>query len=111
MAKLIMDKNIASSELTKNMEKFCSTEEIRITVDDNKKNEIIEQMKEYALSRNYTCNFIDGVRVEYKDGFSLIRKSNTGPTITMRFEASTNELLMARQKEFTDKLQEFIEKI
>ncbi len=111
MAKLIMDKNVASCELTKNMEKFCSTEEIRVTVDDNKKTEIIELMKEYALSKNYTCNFIDGVRVEYEDGFSLIRKSNTGPTITMRFEASTNELLTERQKEFTDKLNEFIEKI
>ena len=111
MAKLIMDKNVASCELTKNMEKFCSTEEIRVAVDDNKKTEIIELMKEYALSKNYTCNFIDGVRVEYEDGFSLIRKSNTGPTITMRFEASTNELLTERQKEFTDKLNEFIEKI
>lgn len=111
MAKLLMERKVESSQLTKDMEKYYSTEEIRITVDDTKKIEIVSKIKEYALSNNYKCNLIDGVRVEYEDGFSLIRKSNTGPTITMRFEASTKEKLEARQKEFTNKLNEIINKI
>ena len=111
MSKLLMDRNTESSLLTKDMNKYYSTEEIRITVDDTKKEEIINKIKEYALTNNYKCNLIDGVRVEYEDGFSLIRKSNTGPTITMRFEASTKEKLEARQKEFTNKLNEIINKI
>lgn len=108
MAKLIMDRNVESSILTKDMEKYYSTEEIRITVDDNKKESIVNQIKEYALSKGYNCNLTDGVRVEYEDGFSLIRKSNTGPTITMRFEAKTKEKLQERQNEFTNKLNELI---
>ena len=111
MAKLIMNRKIESSKLTMDMEKYYSTEEIRVTVNDTKKEEIIKSIKNYALSKNYNCNFIDGVRVEYEDGFSLIRKSNTGPTITMRFEAKTKEKLDERQKEFTDKLNEIIQKI
>lgn len=111
MAKLLMERNTESSILTKDMNKYYSTEEIRITVDDTKKEEIVNQIKEYSLSNNYKCTLIDGVRVEYEDGFSLIRKSNTGPTITMRFEASTKEKLEARQKEFTNKLNEIINKI
>lgn len=108
MAKLIMERNIEASSLTKDMEKYYSTEEIRITVDDNKKESIVNQIKEYALSKGYNCNLTDGVRVEYEDGFSLIRKSNTGPTITMRFEAKTKEKLQERQNEFTNKLNELI---
>ena len=111
MAKLIMNRKIESSKLTMDMEKYYSTEEIRVTVNDTKKEEIIKSIKNYALSKNYNCNFTDGVRVEYEDGFSLIRKSNTGPTITMRFEAKTKEKLDERQKEFTDKLNEIIQKI
>ena len=111
MAKLLMERKVESSQLTKDMNKYYSTEEIRITIDDTKKEEIVSKIKDYALSNNYKCTLIDGVRVEYEDGFSLIRKSNTGPTITMRFEASTKEKLEARQKEFTNKLNEIINKI
>jgi len=32
---------------------------------------------------------IDGVRVEYKDGFGLIRASNTTPVLVLRFEGAT----------------------
>ena len=29
---------------------------------------------------------IDGIRIDYEDGFTLIRQSNTGPVLTVRFE-------------------------
>ena len=38
---------------------------------------------------------IDGLRVEYADGFGLIRASNTTPVLVLRFEAET---LMALEK-------------
>lgn len=111
LAKLLDDTNQKASNLTKNMKKYYSTEEIRIPVEDTKKEEIIEKMKTYCINKKYKCNLIDGVRVEYQDGFSLIRKSNTGGTITMRFEASNEIELRLREKEFTDKLKEIIQKI
>lgn len=111
MGKLIDNNNIISSLLTKDMDKYYSTEEIRVIVDDNKKEDIINKIKEYALEKNYNCNLIDGVKVDYDDGFSLIRKSNTGPTITMRFEASSEEVLKLRSDEFQNKLKEIIQKI
>ncbi|MFX5743202.1 phosphomannomutase/phosphoglucomutase, partial [Acinetobacter baumannii] len=40
-------------------------------------------------------NRIDGVRVEYEDGFGLARPSNTTPVVVMRFEAD-NDAAMAR---------------
>ncbi|MDH4189813.1 MAG: phosphomannomutase/phosphoglucomutase, partial [Betaproteobacteria bacterium] len=43
---------------------------------------------------------IDGVRVEYPDGFGLARASNTTPVIVLRFEADTTRALERIQAEF-----------
>ncbi len=43
---------------------------------------------------------LDGVRVEYADGFGLARSSNTTPVIVMRFEADTQEALQRIQQDF-----------
>ena len=45
---------------------------------------------------------IDGVRVEYPDGFGLARPSNTTPVVVMRFEADTPEALARIQAAFAD---------
>ncbi|MCS5568298.1 MAG: phosphomannomutase/phosphoglucomutase, partial [Pseudomonadales bacterium] len=37
---------------------------------------------------------IDGIRVDYEDGWGLIRASNTSPVLTLRFEAQSKEALM-----------------
>jgi phosphomannomutase / phosphoglucomutase len=43
---------------------------------------------------------IDGLRVEYPDGFGLARASNTTPTIVLRFEADDDAALARIQAEF-----------
>ncbi|MEN3293617.1 MAG: phosphomannomutase / phosphoglucomutase, partial [Burkholderiales bacterium] len=43
---------------------------------------------------------IDGLRVEYADGFGLARASNTTPVVVMRFEAESQEALQRIQQEF-----------
>ena len=43
---------------------------------------------------------IDGLRVEYADGFGLARPSNTTPVIVLRFEADTPEALARIQDDF-----------
>ncbi|MGV3653656.1 MAG: phosphomannomutase/phosphoglucomutase, partial [Noviherbaspirillum sp.] len=43
---------------------------------------------------------IDGLRVEYPDGFGLARSSNTTPMIVMRFEAESPDALRRIQDEF-----------
>ena len=43
---------------------------------------------------------IDGLRVEYPDGFGLIRASNTTPVLVLRFEADTPEALTRIQRDF-----------
>ena len=43
---------------------------------------------------------IDGLRVEYADGFGLARSSNTTPVVVMRFEAESPAALARIQAEF-----------
>ena len=79
-----------------------NTEELKFNSPDDKKNAVIEKIKEYCISKKYDILTIDGVKVLYDDGFALVRVSNTGPTITARFEASTKDRLESIQKEFID---------
>ena len=48
---------------------------------------------------------IDGVRVEYADGFGLARASNTTPVIVLRFEADSMAALERIKKDFRNALQ------
>ncbi len=43
---------------------------------------------------------IDGLRVEYADGFGLARASNTTPVVVLRFEADNAAALARIQDEF-----------
>jgi phosphomannomutase/phosphoglucomutase len=52
----------------------------------------VEAVKK-RLKGKYNVNDIDGVRVDFADGWGLIRASNTEPALVMRFEAETEERL------------------
>ena len=43
---------------------------------------------------------IDGLRVEYPDGFGLMRASNTTPVLVLRFEADSEEAIARIQNQF-----------
>ena len=43
---------------------------------------------------------IDGMRVEYADGFGLARPSNTTPVVVLRFEADDDAALKRIQEDF-----------
>lgn len=91
--------------------KYYSTEELKIKVPDDIKFAVVEQMKQYCLKKKYNFLTIDGVKAKYEDGFALVRASNTGPNITMRFEATTEKRLKELQEEFTSELNRCIKDI
>jgi len=95
------------SELLNGINKYYSTKELKIQVEDTKKFKIINKVKEYAISKNYNIVTLDGVKVKFNDGFALVRASNTGPNITMRYEGNTK----IRLKEIEDEFNNIVEKI
>lgn len=100
MIELLSNKNTTLSNELKDINRYYSTEEIKVNSDDVKKFEIVEKVKEYCKNKNYNMNLTDGVRVEFDDSWALIRVSNTTPCLTLRFEAKTNERLNEIQNEF-----------
>ena len=84
--------------------KYYSTEELKVKVEDEIKFKVIEKINQYCLRKKYNFLTIDGVKAKFDDGFALVRASNTGPNITMRFEATTEKRLKELQDEFTNEL-------
>ena len=50
--------------------------------------------------KKYDFSLVDGIRVIFGDGWALVRASNTGPDLTVRFEAKTEKRLEEIQDEF-----------
>ena len=95
------------SELLNGINKYYSTKELKIQVEDTEKFKIIDKVKEYAIIKNYNIVTLDGVKVKFDDGFALVRASNTGPNITMRYEGNTR----LRLKEIEDEFNNVVDKI
>ncbi len=102
------DKSLSS--LLDGINKYYSTKELKLQVKDEIKFDIINKVKEYCENKNYNILTIDGVKVKFTDGFALVRASNTGPNITMRYEASSEDRLNEISLEFNTLLDEIINK-
>ena len=70
-----------------------STPEIKIETTEKHKFEVIEALSKAADWGDGTVTDIDGVRVDFADGWGLIRASNTSPVLTLRFEADGQSAL------------------
>lgn len=88
------------SELLDGINKYYSTPEIKIKSTDEEKFNVVEKVKEYARSKGYKMNTIDGARIEFEDGWALVRASNTGPDLTARFEGITEKRMNEIKEEF-----------
>jgi phosphomannomutase/phosphoglucomutase len=82
-----------------------STPEINIPVSDERKFALIEALKSGAKFPDGNVITLDGLRVEFPDGWGLVRASNTTPTLVARFEGRTPEALAAIQAKFKALLQ------
>lgn len=110
MVELLSKTNKKASELLEGITEYISTPEGKLPVDDSKKNDIINRVEEYCKEKNYKYSNIDGIKVIYEDGFALIRKSNTSPNITYRFEAKTKDRLDIIENEYNNLLSNLITK-
>lgn len=100
MVEVLSNTDKKMSELYNDINKYYSTDELKINTTEENKYKAVEEIKNYAISKNYKFNDIDGVRIEFEDGWALIRYSNTGPIISARFEANSNARLKQITAEF-----------
>jgi len=80
------------SEMLADLPETAYTPEIRIDCPDDKKFEIVRELTEFFRNQ-YDVIDIDGVRINFDNGWALIRASNTQPVLVLRFEAETQTRL------------------
>lgn len=97
-AKKAENPDFKASDIIEQLPKVCTSDELRYPCSDELKFKIIDELKA-NLEKNPDLlgikieKFItlDGIRFVFKNGFGLIRASNTEPTFTLRFEGKTQE--------------------
>jgi len=78
-----------------------STPELNVHCAEGEAPQVVAQLLESAAFPGATeIVRIDGLRAEYKDGFGLIRSSNTTPVLVLRFEGHTEEALSRIRDQF-----------
>jgi phosphomannomutase len=71
-----------------------STPELNVPCAEGEPHRVVDQLQKKAqFPSPATVNTIDGVRVDWPDGFGLIRASNTTPVLVLRFEGQTPQAL------------------
>ena len=80
------------------------TPELKIESDEHQKFAIIEQLAKQGDFGNGKISTLDGVRVDFPDGWGLVRASNTTPMLILRFEADDDDGLLRIQQLFKDQL-------
>jgi phosphomannomutase/phosphoglucomutase len=93
------------SEHLAHLPKLYSTPEIRVDCPDEKKFAIVARAVE-DFKKQYHVVDIDGARVEFADGWGLVRASNTQPVLVMRFEAESEKRLLDIRQLIENKIKE-----
>lgn len=92
------------SVLLKQFPSSISTPELHIAVAEADKFTIVDELIKAADFEDGTVTTIDGLRVDFADGWGLVRASNTGPNLTLRFEADSAAALKRIEEKFRELL-------
>tara|TARA_Y100000994_G_scaffold240494_1_gene235247 strand:- start:547 stop:1920 length:1374 start_codon:yes stop_codon:yes gene_type:complete len=96
--------DVPLSSILNQLPKAFSTPELNINVEEEKKFEIIKDFVNKAKFEGGSKVTIDGLRVDFDDGWGLIRASNTTPKLVLRFEAKTPSRLKEIKNIFLNQL-------
>ena len=107
MLELVHDGIDLDAQLAK-LPKVFSTEEIKVQTTEAEKFKIIGRVKE--LLKNPPVSFptikdiieVDGVRINFENGWGLVRASNTTPVLVTRFESTSKDEAKRYEKAIND---------
>jgi len=93
----ILSASADANAVLNNLPTSFSTPELNVACHEGEPPELVSQLQElakvYVPFANAIINPIDGLRVDWTDGFGLIRASNTTPVLVLRFEGHTEAAL------------------
>ncbi|MBT3347289.1 MAG: phosphomannomutase/phosphoglucomutase [Thiotrichales bacterium] len=93
-----------SAEIFNELPDTVNTPELNISFAEGEHYAFMQKLKEQASFAGGDIISIDGIRVDYPDGWGLVRPSNTTPVLVLRFEADSEEVLKRVQQTFKQEL-------
>ena len=81
-----------------------STPEIKVDAPNGDPHAFVERFQAEAKFEGARLSTIDGLRVDYPDGWGLVRASNTTPVLVMRFDADSGDALARIQNAFREQI-------
>jgi len=111
IVEILSQNNIPLSEYLKDIPKMYSTPEIRKECPDEIKFKVVERLVKKFKNEGLNVIDVDGARIEFKEGWALVRASNTQPVLVLRFEAETEEFLKRLQDIVYKSLEEILKEV
>ncbi|MGL4409344.1 MAG: phosphomannomutase/phosphoglucomutase [Zoogloea sp.] len=97
----IVSRHADANPVLKGLPNAVSTPELNIKMNEGEPFTLVDKLKaEAKFDGAESILTIDGVRVEYADGFGLARPSNTTPVVVLRFEADSEEAIARIKADF-----------
>lgn len=104
LLEILSNQNQTSSEIFAKLPDSINTPEMKLSLADDKKFSFVEKFSRQAQFIDARLSTIDGLRVDFEDGWGLVRPSNTTPCIVFRFEADSEQSLANVQARFKEQL-------
>lgn len=89
-----------------NLSHYYTSPEVFIDYPDELKKQAVKRLANLLKERNYNFIDVDGARINFNNGWALVRFSNTSPMIKIRFEGKTREDLIKIKKEVIGLMEE-----
>ena len=96
----ILSRSKDPSKILNSLPTSFSTPELNVACAEGEAHQLVQRLLETAKFPGAQVTTIDGLRADYKDGFGLIRASNTTPVLVLRFEGHTQKALDRIQTAF-----------
>lgn len=106
LIELLSKMNQTPQQVFDDLPDSINTPELRIEFEEGEHYKFMELLKDNASFDDAKVSTIDGIRVDFNDGFGLIRPSNTTPILVLRFEADNDAALERIQSQFKEMIQQ-----
>ena len=105
LLEILVQSGMSSATLFAGMPEGVSTPELRVQLPETEHRAYMRKLRANADFPDAQIIDTDGIRVEFADGWGLVRPSNTSPVLTVRFEADDDAALKRIQAQFRTLLQ------
>ncbi|MEX2354072.1 MAG: phosphomannomutase/phosphoglucomutase, partial [Gammaproteobacteria bacterium] len=102
LLEILMNSKVKPADFFAQIPDSVSTPELKIDMPESEHQPFMQQLESGMSFENTTVIKVDGLRVEFSDGWGLIRPSNTTPALVARFEAENQEALDRIRKLFRE---------